>query len=591
MYQELIKQIVCAISRSGQTRTLVSRPATRPTLTFDALEERNLLAATYTLDAGVLTINGDDTRDVVVLFQLENSTFNVEEHGVVVGNYSNDDVTEIVFRGRLGDDEFINNTFESSTFYGHGGNDVFYGGVGIDTAYGGGDDDELHGGVGADNLNGSDGNDTIYGDQGEDRIFGGLGDDLIFGGDDDDFLSAEEGNDVLYGGLGDDFLRGYEGNDTIHGEEGNDLVYGQAGDDVIYGNEGNDRLRGNNDNDTIYGQAGNDVLIGDVGDDIFWGGEGDDIHYGWTGDDIHYGEDGNDRMFDGEGNDQMYGGNGNDVLRSGSGNDFLKGEDGSDTLRGEDGRDRLYGGAGLDRLFAGWGDDSVHGGSGTHIDLIHGEQGSDRFHQDDDDDIIDRDAEDVTILYETTFVDWFDAEVEVLDNGFQQLFDLAGGSNVLLRETYNTSDVVTLYKYQELPGTTSRNIINEVTGKREIHIVDFDEETDLGRNFFRSEIVRQIANNWNSVEELSTAFQSVESEWQTFLDFSDWTQVDPQDSNYDLSGDGQWWHLDTAEFASFIAQENPYEDFVQTWVATVEGTHGNGLLPKVNWLTNLVRSQ
>jgi len=586
MYKNLIAKCVRAVS-SGRTKpTLVARRPKHSTLSFDSLEARNLLA-TYTLDAGVLTINGTNDRDVVVLFQLNNGTFDVEEAGTIINNYDNGDIDHIVFRGKNGNDEFINNTFETSEFYGHGGNDVFFGGVSDDIAFGGGDDDELHGGIGNDRLNGSDGNDLIYGEQGEDTIFGGNGDDRIFGGTEDDFLSAEAGDDVLFGGAGDDFLRGYNGNDEIHGEEGNDLVYGQGGDDLIFGQAGNDRLRGNNDNDTIHGQQGNDVLIGDVGDDVFYGGDGDDTHFGFTGNDIHYGEDGNDRIFDSAGNDELYGGNGNDILRSGSGNDLLRGGEGSDTLRAEDGSDALFGDGGLDRLFGGWGDDSLHGGAGVQIDQILGEPGSDRFHQDDEDAIMDREAEDVTIRYETTFVDWVNEEIFVLNQAFQQIYQFAG-SNALLRETFNTDDDVTIYKYQDLPGTTtSRNIINEVTGKREIHIVDFDETTDVGRNFFQSEIGKQIGHNWNSRDEIAAFRETASFHWNLFLVESQWTQTNPQNANFTQSGDGQWWYHNSSAFSGVEGRINPYEDFVGIWDAAITNVFHTSLADKVDVLKTI----
>ncbi|QEG22399.1 calcium-binding protein [Mariniblastus fucicola] len=587
LIQHCIKSFT-ATSFFSRRSAVKPRRAKKSSLSFNSLEPRNLLA-TLSLDAGVLTINGTNDRDFVVLIQNNDGTFDLDDAGTITV-YNNDDVDNVVFRGKNGNDEFINNTFETSTFYGHGGDDVFYGGVSVDIAYGGGDNDELHGGIGDDFLYGSDGDDSIYGEEGNDTVYAGNGDDRIYGGDGDDFLSAEAGDDVMFGGNGDDFLRGYNGNDEISGDDGDDLVYGQGGDDLIFGNDGHDRLRGNNDNDTIYGQLGNDVLIGDVGDDIFYGGDGNEIIYGWLGNDIMYGENGDDALYDAGGDDELYGGNGNDILRAGDGHDTLRGGDGSDTLRGEAGNDRLYGGALLDRLYAGGGDDSLHGGEGVEVDQLYGQSGSDRFHEDDGDFIGDRVAEDVTIRYETDAASWHDMEIEVLDRSFQQMYDLAG-SNVLLRETYSVGDDVTIYKYQDLPGdTTSQNIINPTTGKREIHIVDFDETTDIGQTFFQAEITRQFGYNWDSPEELGTVIQDAASQWQAFLDLSSWTQVDPQDPNFFESGDGEWWYDGKANFTTFGAKHNPYEDFNGIWGVTVSQSFSNGLLSKVNWLTSVVQS-
>lgn len=589
MSTNIIERCIKAILPSRQFSSkpvLSSRSSKRTSLSFNRLEDRNLLA-TITVDAGIMTINGTNDRDVVVLIQNDNGTFDVDDDGAI-STYNNADIENIVFRGRLGNDEFINNTFETSSFFGHGGDDVFFGGVMADFANGGDGNDEIYGGFGDDTLYGGEGDDEVHGDEGEDRIFGGNGHDRIYGGADDDFLSAEAGDDIMFGGTGDDFLRGFLGNDTIHGDEGKDLVFGQAGDDTIYGNDGDDRLRGNNDNDTIYGQLGDDVLIGDAGDDVFYGGDGNETIYGFTGDDILYGDNGDDKLFDGDGNDQLYGGNGHDILRGGNGNDVLRGGDGSDTLRGDGGNDALYGGALLDRLFGGDGDDSLHGGEGVHVDIVNGEAGSDRYHEDDNDNIIGRTAEDVTIKYETTFVSWNDMEIEVLDRGFQQIYD-AAGSNALLRETHTNGDTVTIYKYQDLPGTTtSDNIINQTTNLREIHIVDFDETTDIGQTFFQSEIVRQFGRNWDSPEELGTLIADSQTQWQTFLNISQWTQVDPQSPNFLVSGDGEWWYHETANFTGIDGQQNPEADFVSVWSATMSGAFTNGLQSKVDWLINAI---
>ena len=590
MSNNLIKRCMEAISKSrlfSAAPTLTSR-SRKSSLTFNQLEDRNLLATvTATLDAGVLTINGTNDRDVVVLFQNNNETFDLDDAGTIT-TFNNADVDNIIFRGRNGNDEFINNTFETSTFFGHGGNDVFFGGVGNDRAFGGGDDDQLFGGLGDDELNGGDGDDEINGEQGEDTIFGGNGNDVIRGGSGDDFLSAEAGDDVLFGGDGDDFLRGFTGDDTISGDGGEDLVFGQAGEDTIFGGDGNDRLRGNNDNDEIHGGEGDDVLIGDTGDDVFFGGNGNEIIFGWTGDDILHGEGGDDRLFDSDGNDQLFGGDGRDILRGGNGDDILRGGNDSDTLRAEGGNDTLYGGESLDRLFGGDGDDSLHGGAGEHIDEVHGEGGSDRFHQDDDDFISDRVAEDVTIRYETNFVSWTDGQVEVLDRGFQQIYDLTG-SNDLLRESIHANADVTLYKFQDLPGTiTSQNIVNQLTGEREIQFVDFDETSGLGQDFFQAEIVRRIGENWNSPEELAAVIQNSDAAWQSFLDISQWTEVDPQSPEFRVSGDGNWWHHESAKFVSFQGRENPFEDFVEIWSATAAQSSSNGLLDKVDWLRSTI---
>lgn len=565
----------------------VARKARRSnsSLEFCQLEAKNLLT-TFTLTDSVLTINGTNDSEFVVLFQRSDGTIDLEDAGVIAQTYNNDDVSRVIFRGRNGDDAFTNNSDIPSEFFGHGGFDLFIGGTGDDIAFGGGDDDQLSGGEGNDSLNGSDGNDVINGNEGVDRIFGGNGNDRIFGGEGDDFISAEAGDDVLFGGEGDDFLRGFLGDDEIHGGAGDDLVFGQAGDDIIFGNDGNDRLRGNNDNDIIHGEAGNDVLIGDVGDDRFFGGAGNDLTFGFTGDDFHDGGEGNDRLFDTDGDDTIEGGEGDDILRSGAGNDLLIGGAGVDVLRGEAGNDRLYGGGGHDRLFAGFGNDSLHGGEGVEVDILEGDAGSDRFHQTDRDNITDRTAEDVTIEYVTEFIAWRDLEIESIDRGFNQIFELAGNSNELFRETFNGANQnVTIHKVGELPGITQhRNIINPETNEREIQILDTNENSTSGQRFFQQAIVQQLANNWNSPEELQQIFQNSQSVWNDFLALSQWTQTNPQNSEFVQSGDGNWWYHESAVFVNSSATNNPFQDFVGVWSATVNDTFSSSLQPKVDWL-------
>ena len=569
-------------------RKPISARRSNSSLEFCQLEAKNLLT-TFTLADSVLTINGTNDSEFVVLHQRQNGTIDLENAGVIEQTYNNEDVSRVIFRGRNGDDAFTNNSNIPSEFFGHGGFDLFVGGTGDDIAFGGGDDDQLSGGEGNDRLNGSDGNDVINGNEGVDTIFGGNGDDTIFGGEGDDFLSAEAGDDILFGGEGDDFLRGFLGDDEIHGGAGEDLVFGQAGDDIIFGNAGNDRLRGNNDNDIIHGDAGNDVLIGDVGDDRFFGGVGNDTTFGFTGDDFHSGGEGNDMLFDTAGNDTIEGGDGNDILRSGEGNDILNGGAGTDVLRGEAGNDRLYGGGGTDRLFAGSGGDSLHGGEGIEIDFLVGGTGSDRFHQTDQDDISDRVTEDVTIEYVTDFVAWRDLEIESIDRGFNQIYELAGNSNELFRETFNGANQnVTIHKVGELPGIAQhRNIINPLTNEREIQILDTNENSTSGQRFFQQAIVEQLAHNWNSPEELQQIFGNLESEvWSEFLALSQWTQTNPQNSEFLRSGDGQWWYHQSAAFANFGSAENPHEDFVDVWVAAVNDVFSNSLQSKVDWINS-----
>ena len=287
-------------------------------LSFEKLEDRKLLAS-VTFDAGIVTVRGDNTADVITLTgSADYRSFSVDVNDdpslARTFNYSN--VTDVkVFA--LGGDDTINNTLvRETTIYGQDGDDVIYGGWVADRIFGG------------------NGDDTINGRNGDDYITGGSGDDLLIGSTGDDTVYGGNGNDVLHGVLGDDFLNGQAGNDIILGGDGDDSLVGSAGDDTLNGNDGLDRLNGGTGNDYLNGGADRDIISGSFGDDVLMG-EG--------------------------------------------GNDYLAGNDGSDRIYGQEGADTLLGQAGDDLLDAGFDQnvDRLTGGSGLDEFVVLGNIGSD----------------------------------------------------------------------------------------------------------------------------------------------------------------------------------------------------------------------
>jgi Ca2+-binding RTX toxin-like protein len=363
-------------------------PSSPATLTFDLLESRILLSATWT---------DGDTGDVLSGSTVFNDVFHGSTGNDTAYGLAGDDV----LFGDLGNDRLYGGDGDDQLF-GGAGNDRLHGENGNDLLDGGDGNDLLDGGAGDDVLLGGAGNDTLYGRDGADRLEGGEGDDRLYGGNDDDQLSGGAGNDRLYGENGNDLVEGGDGNDLLDGGAGDDVLLGGAGNDTLYGRdgadrleggEGDDRLYGGNDddqlsggagNDRLYGENGNDLVDGGDGNDLLDGGAGDDVLLGGAGNDTLYGRDGADRLEGGEGDDRLYGGNDDDQLSGGAGNDRLYGENGNDLVDGGDGNDLLDGGAGDDVLLGGAGNDTLYGRDGA--DRLEGGEGDDRLYGGNDDD-------------------------------------------------------------------------------------------------------------------------------------------------------------------------------------------------------------
>jgi len=119
---------------------------------------------------------------------------------------------------------------------------------------------------------------------------------------------------------------------TKVGDDGPDVIKGTKHRDVICADEGND---------IVYGRGGNDVLFGGPGVDHLYGGPGDDEFHAWLQRDFLFGEEGNDHMNGEVGNDVLVGGPGRDVLIGAGEDDCLVAVDGEvDILKGNQGSDR-----------------------------------------------------------------------------------------------------------------------------------------------------------------------------------------------------------------------------------------------------------
>jgi Ca2+-binding RTX toxin-like protein len=168
----------------------------------EKLEDRWLMSAGVTLNASakVLTIQGSDDNDVVVVRQQGNRivvTLQSAGHSAEVHSFNRAQVKNILFHGGGGDDFFINATAVNSQAFGEAG------------------DDSLIGGRGRNVLDGGDGNDTIIGGRNNDVLLGEAGDDRIFSG---------RGRNVIAGG---------GGHDDVHETGTHDLFEDRGADDTL----------------------------------------------------------------------------------------------------------------------------------------------------------------------------------------------------------------------------------------------------------------------------------------------------------------------------------------------------------------------
>src|SRR5262249_37544424 len=166
--------------------------------------------ATFSPSAGVLSVSGDDTDNVIVT--------------------SRDAAGQILVNGGAvpvaGGTPTVANTSVIEVF-GNGGNDT----ITVDEANGALPAAHLFGGAGNDVLTGGSGNDLLFNGTGNDTLNGKGGDDLLFDG---------AGNDVLIGGTGSEMF-GEAGNDRMiwNPGDGSDLMEGGDGVDTAEVNGGN----------------------------------------------------------------------------------------------------------------------------------------------------------------------------------------------------------------------------------------------------------------------------------------------------------------------------------------------------------------
>src|SRR5260370_57901 len=182
----------------------------------DIMATKAPIKATFSPDAGLLSVFGDDGDNVIVTSR--------DAAGQILGNGGAVPVS--------GGTATVANTATIQVF-GNGGHDT----ISLDGSNGALPPPQLCGGAGNDGLTRR-----------------SVADRLVRGGRDSLPLDGGAGNDTIPGGDGNDTLLGGDGNDVIAGGRGNDTAQLGAGDDTFVWNPGDG-------SDVVEGQDGTDTLV------------------------------------------------------------------------------------------------------------------------------------------------------------------------------------------------------------------------------------------------------------------------------------------------------------------------------------------
>jgi len=292
-------------------------------------------ATTASFSAGVVTVNGDASDNVITISRNAGGAILVNGGAVaVVGGAPTVANTALIRVFGLGGNDTIslsevNGPLPRANLFGGTGNDVVSGGSGNDQVFG------------------EAGNDTLLGRGGFDLLFGGTENDTITGGDADDQAFGQSGNDRMIWNPGDDtdLNEGGDGTDTVE-------VNGGNGSEAFTATANGTRVRFDRLNPAPFtidiGTTENLALNANGGDDSFSatgnlatliritvdGGAGNDTLLGSNGADFLFGSDGNDFVDGQQGNDAAFLGAGDDVFQwdPGDGSDVVEGQGGTDTL-------------------------------------------------------------------------------------------------------------------------------------------------------------------------------------------------------------------------------------------------------------------
>lgn len=295
---------------------LINRKAQTPLcaaagLVVESLEERRMLAVSFDLTAGVLTVNGTGGNDQMSI-ALNGGSIIATVNGEDTPNIDPAQVTSIILNGQAGDDVLaLGDGLVGATLNGGIGNDTLVSGSRTDPTASGQSDDHLVGGAdndlyvfhddwGQDVIveNAGEGNDTLD--------FSAIHGDLVFnigalnvhddhntanqGGDDVENLVGGSGNDLFVfgdgavtagtidGGAGSNTLDYTNYSTAVTVNLSNGTATGTTGVSAIsniIGGQGNDTLTGDANANNLNGGPGSDHLNGGGGADTFPRGTAD----------------------------------------------------------------------------------------------------------------------------------------------------------------------------------------------------------------------------------------------------------------------------------------------------------------------------
>ncbi|MEZ6134953.1 MAG: calcium-binding protein [Pirellulaceae bacterium] len=554
------------------------------------------------------TIFGGDADDVITGGGAWDTMYGENGNDTIYGNDGDD-----ALYGGIGGDKL----------WGGDGVDHLEGGDGTDSLWGEAGDDWLYGNLGNDTLRGGSGNDYLDGDLGNDKLYGDAGDDELIGGT-YSYIQGATDNDILQGGAGADRLSDIYGNDTLDysesslgvkidivartslgGHAAGDIIMGtfenlngSQGSDILLGSSVRNRIIGNGGDDYLYGFGGNDDLRGGDGSDRILGGTGNDTIEGGNANDFLFGNDGHDTLVgafinnpweSGNADDWMEGGDGGDWMYGGIGNDTLFGAepgnvsyvDGFNYLNGESGNDRLFSGTGTNQLIGGDGDDGLVS-YGQSAELIGG-QDQDRFvlFSGSFNVVNDKTAEDVSInmINSTAVVDrtmggfgqelfsfdagmWTAAEIQNIDNAFNNLHHLTGNTRLLKK--VDGSEMTISRLGNQTRGSAFIGGWNQVAD----NTIVVTNNGAVDSNTVLQTIYHEFGHNWDQAAE-NPFIEGAGG----FHSLSEWIQADERPTTHHTGStvagpdglDDNWWHSIFADFARSYGRQNPLEDYATTW--------------------------
>lgn len=227
---------------------------------------------------------------------------------------------------------------------------------------------------------------------------------------------------------------------------------------------------------------------------------------------------------------------------------YVNGGVGKDTVYGASGDDVLCGSSGADLLVGGPGNDSLFGGQVDKHDVLRGGAGADRFLRQIGDEVLDRTAEDASVLFLNHTSAWTDKEIGVVDAAFAQLVGATGNTRLLQDPLYNRELQFNKGSLESMPGVLG---VNATWGRlgRIITIRDFDETLASSASRAMDTVIHEIGHNWDSEGERWSA--GLAGSWDAFTALSDWQRKQPSGETHRPSGDGKWWYRTSSESGFF----------------------------------------